>query len=131
TANPASVDGTVIGIDWAEVGVAESAIIEAVTALDLSMTRCLQAGGDWAADAATIAEIAKLEEPVVLVVKAWEPPMADVLDFLEDLRTAIGDREIVVLALGENATPALAEHYRIWQLRCAGLGDEHLSVRSL
>ena len=111
-ANPA-ISGPIVVIDWAEVGVGESAVSEA---LDLPVSRYLKAGGsDMDADEAAIAEIAKGEGPVAIVVKAWEPPMGEFLDFLEDLRDAIAILPLVPEGVASD------DQLRIWRQRCGGL----------
>lgn len=73
-------------------------------------------------------------DPALLVlVKAWEPPMAELTDFLRDLRAAGGERRRVhVLPVGPTAagapTRAADHHTDLWRRALARLGDPWLSV---
>jgi len=73
-----------------------------------------------AARAAALAQQA--DRPVAVVVRAFEPPLLELLDFLAELRRRLGDgREIVVgLAHADRA------HERIWHRRLAQMADPWL-----
>jgi len=93
----------------------------------------LEAGGarPVADDRASIATAAATDAPLVILVKAWEPPMAEVLDFLRDLRAAAGEARpvsVVPLALAADGTPTGAEarHQDVWRRALATLGDPWL-----
>lgn len=71
-----------------------------------------------------------------VVVKAWEPPMAEFLDFLSELRAAAGDRRAIhVLPVGttRDGSPSVAEsrHHDLWYRVLTGLGDPWLSLTRL
>ena len=73
---------------------------------------------------------------LMILVKAWEPPMKDFLDFLRELREALpSDRLIHVLPLGRSAagrvTAAEAHQRDLWQNVLARLGDPWLSCSRL
>jgi hypothetical protein len=60
----------------------------------------LRAGdGTLAEDAAAIEALRRRPagEVVALLVKAWEPPLLELSDFLRDLRAALGDGRVVAL----------------------------------
>jgi hypothetical protein len=95
-----------------------------------------QAGG-----AAAVQEDLKVAEQAgrmvdgdrLVVVKAWEPPLMEFIDFLNTLRSAAGKGTMLfVLPVGfdENggwaaATPA---HLKVWRDKLAGVGDPWLRV---
>lgn len=92
-----------------------------------------QAGGASTLEAdrqAIAAATAAAGDPALLVlVKAWEPPMAELTDFLRDLRSAGGERRRVhVLPVGPDATVASDRHADLWRRALARLGDPWLSV---
>jgi len=84
-------------------------------------------------DRAAIAATAGADRPAVLLVKAWEPPLAEVLDFLRELRRAMGDgTPIVVVPVGADAdgraTAPQPRHRDIWRRAVATVGDPWLRV---
>ena len=90
--------------------------------------------GDAAGNAA--GDTAGANPGLMILVKAWEPPMKDFLDFLRELRAALpSDRLIHVLPLGRSAagevTAAEAPHRDLWQNVLARLGDPWLSCSRL
>ncbi len=96
-----------------------------------------QAGGanSMAEDRDALAKVAAAEdEPgIVVLVKAWEPPMLDCLDFLHELRVVIGDgRDVTVLALGHASTDRAGgvaeEDVNMWREKLAAQGDPWLRL---
>jgi hypothetical protein len=91
------------------------------------------------ADAAVVSALAQTPEDsgVALLVKGWEPPLLELLDFLRDLRRAGGNRRVLVvvpLGLGEAEggpwQPLPAVELERWRRRLQRLGDPGLVVRS-
>lgn len=80
--------------------------------------------GDDRRTAATAAERARDEGlPVAVVVRGFEPPVLEIVDFLRDVRGALGEgREIVVGLVGADAA-----HRHTWQRRLAKVGDPWLA----
>ncbi len=94
----------------------------------------LQAGGANTLDQDNqlIADIAAgpSDQAVSILVKAWEPPVTEFVDFVSDLRGQIpAERPIVIRPLGlpdqEAPTP---RHLAAWQRRIAQLGDPWTAV---
>jgi hypothetical protein len=86
---------------------------------------------DRAAIAAAAA--AGADRPAVLLVKAWEPPLAEVLDFLRALRRALGEGPaVVVVPVGADAsdrpTAPQPRHRDVWRRAVATVGDPWLRV---
>ncbi len=72
----------------------------------------------------------------LLVVPAWEPPVADYVDFVTSLRRALGRDRPVVVALHNRREdgeplPATQIQRAQWRRRLAELGDPWLCVESL
>ncbi|MEM9914967.1 MAG: DUF2868 domain-containing protein [Planctomycetota bacterium] len=64
------------------------------------------------------------DRPVLIRVKAWEPPVLEFLDFLSDLRQALGDgRAIEVQPIGDGDRA-------MWQRKLASVGDPWLRLVS-
>jgi hypothetical protein len=73
---------------------------------------------------------------VLLVVESWEPPIADYVDFLSDLRSVVGrERMIVVLLYNRdpagNAVAPRPRDVQIWRDQIATLGDPWICVEEL
>ncbi len=92
-------------------------------------------GRELAADAEAVRGMAETAEDVVAVVlvKAWEPPVLELLDFLGELRAALGaSRPVAVLALGVDArghpVPAEPSHALQWRRRLDTCGDPWLTL---
>jgi hypothetical protein len=86
-------------------------------------------------DAALIEKIATWEgEPgVVVLVKSWEPPMLEVLDFMGELRRRLGKgRRLVVLLVGLGGDGRMgaprAGDVNQWRRRLGSLMDADLTV---
>ena len=71
--------------------------------------------------------------PVALLVKSWEPPLGELVDFLCDLREATGDgRPIGVLAPAPQAEAAPdPAHLETWRRALSRIGDPWLTVYGL
>ena len=96
-------------------------------------------GASVAADAAVVARVATTvrgaKGAVLIVVKAWEPPLMEFIDFVAALRTAFDGERTVILVLPVGlpeddaplpvATPAQAQ---VWQRKLRSVGDPWLRV---
>ncbi|MCE9555562.1 MAG: DUF2868 domain-containing protein [Planctomycetes bacterium] len=135
--------GPVATLAWAGVQLPPEEIAGLVTArLGGKVEGVLSVGRlDPSHDAQAIAQTASnmggdASGRVALVVEAWEPPVADYLDFVTSLRRALGrNRPICVLLYDRDAagraTVARESAAKIWQDRLGQLGDPWLRVDSL
>jgi hypothetical protein len=88
-------------------------------------------------DENTIESVAAAEEDVAVffVCNAWEPPVAECIDFLAALSDGLGDgRAVVILPLGRNGediAPPGPDHLRQWQHRVRQTGDPRLIVKRI
>jgi hypothetical protein len=56
------------------------------------------------------------DQPILIVVKAWEPPRGDFLDFMEKLRAVVGDgKTFHIIPLSHSESPPSELHLRAWQ----------------
>ncbi|MGH0031477.1 MAG: DUF2868 domain-containing protein [Myxococcota bacterium] len=123
-------------IVWSGFPLADAA--QAGAALGVDVESLHRAGeADLAQDAAAIRALAEPggDEPVVVVAKAWEPPVLELLDFLGDLRRAIGDGRgivLVPLALSDAGRPVAppAREGAVWRHAVDRLGDPWTSVHA-
>ena len=138
-------------INWAGVPLSDEAVGDRVG----NVRGVWHAGGGRSLeeDAAVVREVAaSMREPdipdasladslsvgVVVLVKAWEPPLLEAVDFLRDLRDAVGDgvpMVVVPLDRGEDGRmeTADAESQGViqWRKRVRASGDPWLSVGRL
>jgi hypothetical protein len=105
-------------------------------ALGLDASRVYRAGeGALEVDDGIVREVAlgDAASPVVVVVKAWEPPVLEFLDFLRDLRAGIGTPRVVAVVpvgLDEAGLPAAPEpaHAEQWRRALQRVGDPRMSI---
>lgn len=140
----------VVMINWSAVPVTDEDARQLLAqTFELDVLLQFQAGGlkTLDEDADVIAQVAKAlrDRPseaqlnanqLVVLVKAWEPPVMDLLDFLGDVRQALDDGlRIRVVPLWmphgklENRADA-AVYIEQWRQKLATLGDPWLSVRA-
>ena len=118
-------------INWARVEVPNTALGQW---FPVPVRSAHEAGGarSLAEDRAVIEALAGQpdREPVAILVRAWEPPVTEFVDFVAGLRAALGaERGLAVVPIGmaEDHRP-LAHESRMWQRRLAALGDPRLRV---
>jgi hypothetical protein len=73
---------------------------------------------------------------VLMVVESWEPPIADYVDFLSDLRNVVGRERMIVVLLynrdreGKPVAPRPRD-VQVWRDQIATLGDPWICVEEL
>jgi hypothetical protein len=110
--------------------------VAASSALGVEVASLHFAGtGGLEQDAAAVRALADAggDEPILVIAKAWEPPVLELLDFLVELRAAIGDGRailVVPLALDADACPAppAGSDAQQWRRAADRLGDPGTSV---
>jgi len=147
SADPTRVSASYTPIDASELTVVnwsglevtdESLAAQVQAAWKRRIVGVLHAGGrsSISDDEETIAALAASPAPsgIALVVKAWEPPVMELLDFLRDLRRSAGPRRLIVVAptgiqsTGQLAPPRAADLAQ-WEKRLRHLQDPALTVR--
>jgi hypothetical protein len=73
---------------------------------------------------------------VLMVVESWEPPIADYVDFLSELRRVVGRERMIVVLLynrdpGGAALPPRPRDVAVWRDQIATLGDPWICVEEL
>ncbi len=126
-------------INWSAVPIGEAAMSAA-----FPEAQRLAAGGasSMEQDAALIRQLGSTRNPasehgdVLILVKGWEPPLLEFIDFVKALRGQLaGDRaEIVVLPVGLDSdshvglNAASPAQLKLWRDKLARLGDPSLRV---
>ncbi|CAB1276509.1 DUF2868 domain-containing protein [Candidatus Nitrosacidococcus tergens] len=128
-------------INWSSIDVDEQQFKQVLhQALALDIKHIISGGGKNTIDQdqSIIEELKNTatQLAIIIVVKAWEPPLLDFLDFLEMLRADIGsERQITVIPIALNTdqklTPADDKDLDIWGRKLQSLGDPKLVCYSL
>jgi hypothetical protein len=126
-------------VNWSGLEVADDSLaLQCQTAWNRRITGVHHAGGrqSISADEETIAALAAspASAGIALVVKAWEPPVMELLDFIRELRQAAGPRRLIVVSpVGIQATgqltPPREDDLAQWEKRLRRLQDPALAVR--
>jgi len=77
--------------------------------------------------------VAEKPAAVGILVKAWEPPLLEFVDFIQSLRRPLGSRcEITIVPVGVRTDgtlePATRTHLEVWRRRMLQVGDPWLQV---
>jgi len=118
-------------VRWSGLALGDSELAALVrAALGSELAGAISGGaGSGRSDAALIAELVAAADPPALLVKAWEPPLAEFSDWLAALRTALGERApILVLPIAANGALASGSDARIWSRALDAAGDPWLYV---
>jgi hypothetical protein len=128
-------------INWAGINIDESRLEDALRrAMAVKINHVLHAGGKNSIeqDQRIIEELrtATDEPAIIVVVKSWEPPILDFLDFVEALRAALGpERPITVIPVSlshkHDLIPAASNDLDIWKKKLQSLGDPRLVFHPL
>jgi hypothetical protein len=121
-------------IDWSSAAGSPEAAQR--VAVGVSVAQTLRAGGSASVqdDAQTARQAAALTtgegDSVVVLVRAWEPPLLELLDFLRDLRVLLGPgKAITVVARGQDGDPH-PHDLAVWSRRLQRLGDPWVTLRA-
>ncbi len=127
-------------IRWAEAGQGADRFHDwALAHLGFTSGNVFSAGGSASIqeDEQTIESIATAEEgsAIFFVCSAWEPPVAECMDFLSSLSSRLADgHTIVILPLGrsgEDIAPPSSDNLNQWQHRVQQIGDPRLVVKRI
>jgi hypothetical protein len=111
-------------------------------ALGSAVREKLRFGQDVKGDEEILRELGRLQKEgvapgLLLVQEAWQPPIRENLRFIQDLRTASGDKTMLWVGLigrprkGSVFTHATEEDVKVWQKKLKALGDPYLGVERL
>ncbi len=124
-------DQSLAVIDWGGTGLSREPLAAWLQdSWQAELADFAEAGGAFSLDhdRQILQRLSDHSGPVMLLVKSWEPPLAEFKDFLHDLRQQLGSQRPVALlpvGLGSSAElrPADAEHEAVWATLIKQLGD--------
>ena len=97
--------------------------------------RKIRIGADKLADKKKIADLGHVN--VLILQEAWQPPIKEILLFLQEIRKTIGNKAIIeVMMIGRPKphtifTPVNEENFKIWIQKINSLADPYLSAERL
>lgn len=121
-------------IDWADATGPESEVERQLRETGIEAVRFYQAGGaqTTAADAEIIASLCDAQpKAVALLVKSWEPPLLEFLDFLDALRRRCGEKIPLIVLLGGADDGVSPQDYETWRVTLRQLRDPKLQIEVL
>lgn len=136
SAEPIPLNGAGFAILWGGLKLSDAEAARLVARVAGLATNGIHRAGVGAAfeeDRETLRAAAAFAGPVAIIVKAWEPPLGELVDFIAELRRAADSgRAILVVPIAEDpeAAPG-ADDIEIWRRRMASTGDPWISVRGI
>lgn len=122
-------------VAWSGSIAAPEAVAEGLAALGIApVNDLLHAGGaqSTAEDTATIARLCRTrEEGVAIVVKAWEPPLLEFVDFARQARRRCARGQPIMVLLWASGEPVSSTDAEVWRLTLRPLADPDLHVETL
>lgn len=118
-------------IDWSGTGTRPDEISLQLGAMGIEALELLRAGGRQTTeqDQQLATSMCRHKpEGVGILVKAWEPPLLDLLDFVRDIRRQCGRRKPLIVLLWGGPDGVAATDRETWQLTLGQLGDPDLHV---
>ena len=98
-----------------------------------AVTQIIRFNKDYETDTAILAELKisslPAETDILLVQEAWQPPIAEYINFIKNLRHAIGPAPCIRIGLigkpqsNTIFTPVKEENRRIWSRKINAIGD--------
>ena len=121
-------------VDWSGACTRPDEITIQLGTMGIEVLKFLRAGGRMTTeqDQELAASLCRRKpEGVGIMVRAWEPPLLDFLDFVRDIRRQCGrGKPVIVLLRGEQDGVSEADR-NTWQLTLARLGDPDLHVEAI
>ena len=103
--------------------------------------KIIRTGQDYATDKAMLASLQNregaAETDILLIQEAWQPPIMEYIDFISQLRQAVGEAPCIRIGLiGKPRpdtifTPVAEEDRTIWSRKITALGDPCISCEGL
>lgn len=130
------VNGACVAILWGGHAISDAEAVRVVARSAGLATNGVHRAGIGASledDRETLHAAVAFDGPIAIIVKAWEPPLGELIDFIAELRgTTDKERAIIVVPVGEETGAApRADDMAIWRRRMALSGDPWLSVRGI
>lgn len=133
TSHPRGLVGNARAVIWAGSIDPAAADSHARRVLGVGLSTIVEAGGGRTLDEdrAAVAQLRGGTGAVVVFTRAWEPPLLEFLDFVAQLRSALGAApSIVVSPIAEDAAPVDAAHRDTWARALGRSADPHLYLET-
>jgi hypothetical protein len=121
-------------IDWSGTGVNAEAATEQLQAMGISCQDFLLAGGTRTTeqDNTTIKSLCNLRpEGVAIIVKSWEPPLLEFLDFIQSIRVQCNRQQPIIILLWGGRDSVARRDHETWQLTLRQLKDPDLHIEAM
>jgi hypothetical protein len=121
-------------VDWSGAIEDHARVSAGLKAMGIEPLDILPAGGarSTAQDQATAVSLCKRRaQAVTVVAKAWEPPLLEFVDFVQEIRNRCGGRQAIVIALWGGASGVSERDREAWQLTLAQLKDPDLHLENI
>jgi hypothetical protein len=121
-------------VDWCGAVENRVQISAHLQAMGIEPLDFLNAGGarSTAQDNATVAALCKQgSDGVAVIAKAWEPPLLEFLDFLQEIRAQCGRRQPLIVVLWGGPSGVSERDREAWQLTLRQLRDPDLHLESI
>lgn len=119
---------------WAGSDDDEPDLMAVLPAVGILPTAVLHAGGSrsTAEDVATVAALCgSRDQGAAVVVKAWEPPLLEFVDFVQSVRARCDRQQPIVVLLRGDGAPVSAADLELWDLTLRPLKDPNLYIEPL
>lgn len=122
-------------IDWSGAGVDKVTIKSGLASLGIEALAYHDAGGrnSTSQDAELVTTLCQSDPAgIAILIKAWEPPMFEFLDFVRAIRQQCADKmPVVILLQGEVASAVSMADRETWHITLSQLGDPNLHIEIL
>lgn len=121
-------------VAWSGSIAAPDRITPRLPGLGLEPTVVLHAGGarTTAEDAETIARLCtQREQGVAVVAKAWEPPLLEFVDFVQQVRARCTAGQAIIVLLWGGEAPVSDSDAEVWRLTLRQLKDPDLHIEAI
>jgi hypothetical protein len=118
-------------VDWCGAVESREQISARLKSMGIEPLEFLNAGGarSTAEDNATVAALCRqASEGVAVIAKAWEPPLLEFLDFLQEIRAQCGRRQPLIVVLWGGASGVSERDRESWRLTLRQLRDPDLHL---
>jgi len=121
-------------IDWSGTGINSESVAKQLQTMGISCQDFLMAGGTRTTDQdnATIVSLCNPKpEGVAIIVKSWEPPLLEFLDFLRGIREQCNRQQPIIILLWGDRDSVARRDREIWQLTLRQLKDPDLHIEAM
>lgn len=121
-------------VSWAGSVAEADDLDHRLSALGIDAVERLHAGGAQSTeeDEAAIARLCpQRDQGVAVVVKAWEPPLLEIVDFLQQVRARCTRGQAIIVLLWGGEDPVSDSDAEVWRLTLRQLKDPDLHIEAI